>query len=51
MGNVDGPKDTFTVVLDETAITQAHASIGRRGEERAAKLRPRRRRRKRSRPR
>jgi hypothetical protein len=29
----DGPKKEFTVVLDETAVAQAHASIKRREEE------------------
>jgi hypothetical protein len=29
----DGPRDTFTVVLDETAIAEAHSSILRREQE------------------
>jgi hypothetical protein len=46
----DGPRDQFTVVLDETAIAEVHGSIVRRQEERAAtkaakKKRPRRRKR------
>ena len=32
----DGPKDKFTVVLDETAIAEAHSSIVRREQERSA---------------
>src|SRR5438105_9766483 len=31
----DGPENEFTVLLDETAIADAHASIIRREEERA----------------
>jgi hypothetical protein len=48
----DGPENEFTVVLDETAIAEAHASIKRREEERANWPKPRRRkRRRRTRPR
>jgi|CXWL01.1.fsa_nt_gi site-specific DNA recombinase len=43
----DGPKNKFTVMLDETAIAEAHSSIARRDQERsmakAAKHRPRKR--------
>ncbi len=50
----NGPADTFAVMLDETAIAEAHSSIMQRQEERAAKGAakkegPRRRRRKRPR--
>jgi hypothetical protein len=37
----DGPHDRFTVVLDETAIAEAYASIERREDERANLPRPR----------
>ena len=47
----DGLRNDFTVVLDETAIAEAHASITRREEERANRPKPRRRKRKRARPR
>jgi len=40
----DGPKNKFTVVLDETAIAEAHARMKRDAEERASKkAQPRRR--------
>jgi len=41
----DGPENEFTVLLDETAIADAHASIIRREEERANRPKPRRRKR------
>ncbi len=47
----DGLKNEFAVVLDETAIAEAHASIMRREEERANQPKPRRRKRRRARPR
>ncbi len=47
----DGPKNEFAVVLDETAIAEAHASIMRREEERANRPKPRRRKRRRARSR
>ena len=47
----DGLKDTFRVVLDETAVAEAHRSITKREEERASKPRSRRHRRKRVRSR
>lgn len=47
----DGPKNEFTVVLDETAIAERHASMMRREEERADKPKPRRRKRRRAQPR
>jgi hypothetical protein len=40
----DGPKNRFTVALDETAVAEAHARMKRDAEERASKkARPRRR--------
>jgi hypothetical protein len=45
----DGPKDRFTVVLDETAIAEEHAKIKRRDEERASRPKPRRKKAKRGR--
>lgn len=38
----DGPKDKFTVMLDEIAITEEHAKLKRRDEEAASSVRPRR---------
>jgi hypothetical protein len=47
----DGPENELTVLLDETAIAEAHASITRWEEERANRPKPRRRSRKRARSR
>jgi hypothetical protein len=47
----DGPKNEFTVMLDETAIADAHAAIMRQEAERANRPKPRRRSRKRARSR
>jgi hypothetical protein len=47
----DGTKNGFTVILDETAIGEAHVSIMRREEERAKKSKQRRRRPRRARTR
>ena len=47
----DGAKNEFTVMLDETAIAEAHASIVRLEVERANRPKPRRRKRRRTRTR
>lgn len=42
----DGPKDSFTVVLDETAIVEEHAKLKLRDEEHANRTKPWRKRKK-----
>jgi hypothetical protein len=45
----DGPKDSFAVVLDETAIAEEHAKLKLRDEEHANRTKPRRKKAKRGR--
>ena len=47
----NGTKNEFAVVLDEAAISEAHASVKQREDERSSKPRPRRRKRRRARTR